>query len=136
MEETSEYEKKANDFLTKHNIKFSARFKGDKCPLFCDGTCKHGERYLITFKRPSKSFSLSFWNSVNDMQEGKKPTAYDVLACIQKNDVGTFEDFCGDFGYSEDSIKASKTYKAVLVEWQKASKFFTPEELEEAQEIQ
>lgn len=65
----------------------------------------------------------------------KSPSAYDVLACITKNDPGTFEDFCNEFGYDTDSRKAEKTYYAVLAEWNSAKAFFSPEELIEMHEI-
>lgn len=64
------------------------------------------------------------------------PTAYDVLACIQKYDVGTFDDFCSEFGYDTDSRKAYKTYKAVLREWKNIEFLFTPEQIELLREIQ
>jgi hypothetical protein len=64
------------------------------------------------------------------------PTAYDVITCLQKYDVGTFENFCGDFGYDEDSRTAERTYKAVVEEYEALSNMYTPEELEEMQEIQ
>ena len=62
-------------------------------------------------------------------------SAYDLLVCIQKNDVGTFEDFCADFGCDTDSRRAEETYHAVCKEYQKVYKFFTAEELTELQEI-
>jgi hypothetical protein len=51
------------------------------------------------------------------MQKSKAPTMYDVIACLQKSDVGTFKNFCADFGYSDDSIKARETYLAVQEEY-------------------
>lgn len=66
----------------------------------------------------------------------KTPTAYDVLACLQKYPVGTFEDFCSEFGYDEDSRTAEKTYKAVLKEYNSLCTLFSDEELEQLQEIQ
>ncbi|MCR4331052.1 MAG: hypothetical protein NUV49_04215 [Patescibacteria group bacterium] len=63
------------------------------------------------------------------------PSAYDVLAAIQKNDPGTFHDFCMDFGYDEDSRRAEKTYEAVKEEYTQLSRLFTDSELEEMQEI-
>lgn len=136
----SEYERQVEDFLAEHGIKFNAAFKGDKCPLWCDGGHIHGDRYLITFSRRlgdrMKRFSLSFWNSLKDMEEGNKPHPYDVLAAIQKYDPGTLEDFCSGFGYDADSIKANKTYKAVCLEWDKVAGFFSLDELSELQEIQ
>lgn len=64
------------------------------------------------------------------------PNAYDVLSCITKYDPGTFEDFCSDFGYDEDSRSAEKTYNAVCEEWENISLLFTYEEIEQLQEIQ
>lgn len=63
------------------------------------------------------------------------PTEYDLLACLTKYDVGTFEDFCGEFGYDTDSRKAEDTYKAVKEEYEKVCALFTDEELTELQEI-
>ena len=54
----------------------------------------------------------------------RPPSAYDVLACLTKYDPGTFKDFCADFGYSDDSIKALETYRAVQEEWQEVNRMF------------
>lgn len=63
------------------------------------------------------------------------PTLYDVLACLQKYEVGTLEDFCSDFGYDNDSRTAKKTYKAVVKEYDKMCSLFSSEELEVLQYI-
>lgn len=63
------------------------------------------------------------------------PTAYDVLAAVQKYDIGTFEDFCSEFGYDTDSKKAEKTYNAVKEEYLNIARLFTEDELTEMQEI-
>lgn len=133
----SEYTEKAEKFLKEHDISFSAVMKGDKCPLWCKGDHIHGERYFITLKRKGtkQRYSLSFWNSLNDMQTGKKPIAYDVLAAIQKYDPQSLEEFCQEYGYYTDSIEANKVYKAVVKEWQSVAKFFSLSELEELREI-
>ena len=64
------------------------------------------------------------------------PSAYDVLACLQKYDVGTFENFCSEFGYDVDSRKAEKIYKAVCDEFTNVERLFSPDEIEILQEIQ
>lgn len=64
------------------------------------------------------------------------PTAYDVLASIEKYEVTTFEDFCSNYGYDIDSRKAYKTYKAVKREWENVKKLFSEEQLELLREIQ
>ncbi len=134
----SEYEKQAQDFIDSHGIRFKATFKGDKCPMWDDDKHIHGDRYLVMLSKPTtkQRFSLSYWNSLNDKKQGNKPTPYDVLACLQKYDPGTFENFCGDFGYDEDSRKAYTTYKAVVQQWHKVQQFFTITELGELEEIQ
>lgn len=63
------------------------------------------------------------------------PTLYDVLACLQKYDVGTFEDFCWGFGYDTDSRSAKKTYKAVVKEYDKMCSLFSENDLEVLREI-
>lgn len=63
------------------------------------------------------------------------PTAYDILACMTKYDLGTFSDFCSDFGYDEDSRKAETVYQAVRKEYQDLARIFSSDELEEMSEI-
>lgn len=54
----------------------------------------------------------------------RPPSAYDVLACLTKYDPGTFKDFCANFVYSDYSIKALDTYRAVQEEWQEVNRMF------------
>lgn len=63
------------------------------------------------------------------------PTAYDVLASLQKYDCGSFEDFCSEFGYDTDSRTAEKTYKAVKDEYTQLCTLFTDSEIELMQDI-
>lgn len=72
--------------------------------------------------------------SANDSRIAKHkgrqtPTAYDVLACVQKYPLGSFEEFCNDFGYDSDSIRALSVYGAVAEEYQRIRAFFTADEL-------
>ena len=77
-----------------------------------------------------------FGNVVNDkIVRPIAPTLYDVLTCLQKYDVGTFEDFCSEFGYDTDSRNAKKTYKAVVKEYDKMCSLFSNDELEVLTEI-
>ena len=64
-----------------------------------------------------------------------KPTCYDVLACMTHYDPGSFQNFCDDYGYSNDSIRALKTYLAIQDEWENLRRIFTSEQLEELAEI-
>jgi hypothetical protein len=132
----------------------------DKVNTFPRKSHIHGKHYRCTVSGEGRGHvAYDFWNSYADeeanhkrtrpmnqydtMQEfmkarkapNQEPTAYDLLACIEKNERGTFKDFCADFGYSDDSMKAFDVYRAVQEEYSKTRRFFTAAELEEMQEI-
>lgn len=67
---------------------------------------------------------------------GKVPNPYDVLACLTSSEVGSFKDFCDNYGYDEDSRQAERTYKKVLEEWKNVKMLYSDEEIEKLQEIQ
>jgi hypothetical protein len=88
--------------------------------------------FKLRLQRGRKSYTFTFGQSI---ASGKKaPTLYDVLACVQKYDVGTFDDFCSEYGY-EHSKDAEKTYKAVCKEYNAIERLFTSDELQILQEI-
>lgn len=129
----------------------------DKVDVYPRRTHIHGKHYRCTLSRKGRGHvSFDFWNSYADEEynalgtksyrlgehfrkyerNGKRtPTAYDLLACLQKSDPGMFENFCDEFGYDYDSRKAEQTYHAVQQEWRKIQRFFTPAEIEALQEI-
>ena len=131
-QDTETYEQHANRLLSEMGVKFQSsyitygkHFADDKEPRHI---------FKATFSRGSKSFSIRFGQSIQAGAE--PPCAYDVCACLQKYDCGSFTDFCYEFGYDTDSRTAERTYKAVCKEYNKVSNFFTLEELEILQEIQ
>jgi hypothetical protein len=94
----------------------------------------HNYRFLYPEKFPKNVYEEKYGDF--KVIQGEAPNAYDVLACITKNDPYTFENFCSEFGYDTDSRKAKKVYKAVLNEWQNISMLFSDSEIEKLQEIQ
>ncbi len=96
-------------------------------------------KYIKNGKFDESGFKLkSGWQfaSCDKIVLPKAPGAYDLLASITKYEVGSFEDFCGEFGYDTDSRRAEKTYEAVKEEYAKVCSIFTDEEMEQLQEIQ
>lgn len=89
-----------------------------------NGGCRTGN-YSINDIEKYKSGGMTI-----TLIKGEAPTLYDVLACIQKYEVGNFESFCDDFGYESDSITAKKTYKSVSKEYDKICSLFSNEDLE------
>lgn len=135
------YQQQANDFLINTQTTMSvARTLDNNCPQWCDENHEHGDEYKITFKRGRKSTSLQFWNSYKDKQKGKQPDAYNVLASISGDMYAkdmTFADFCSDYGYSDDSIKAKLMYSALVRQSINLNKIWSDSrEIELLQEIQ
>lgn len=91
--------------------------------------------FKITLKKGGKQFTFNFGQSI---AEGtNEPTLYDVLACLQKYDVGSFVDFCREFGYSgydqytgRIDKQSLKIYNAVVKEYEGMQRLFNSEELE------
>ncbi len=154
----SEYEQIGLDFLKKWNMTFSAKFIEDHAKFPTErkhnndraqsGQCHDVYRVSFFKKNPEddgftartsfkfyQSIANSHWNGFNDIKE---PTAYEVLACICKDDPGTFENFCDEYGYDNDSIKDRKVWRACVNEWKKVELFFgfDTDCLEELREIQ
>lgn len=151
----NEYIKQATDFLQKTHAKMKIEYVG----LAVNKEWKEKEKrclYEITLTSPRGSMTFDFWDSIRNtkirtmpfdsynVQANKElaakkkaavPSVYDVLACLQKCDPGTFKDFCSDYGYDEDSRAAERIYFAVQKEYTQLARLFTPEQMEELTEI-
>ena len=132
----SEYEVKANEFLKANNIRFSVFYVGETIPNWDDN---YRSEYKCRFynRNTKKSMTVHFFQSLHD--SGIEPTSYDVLACLQKYEVGTIDDFVFEFGYEvkswEDVKKIEKTYKAVKREYKNVLRVFG-DCMDELQEIE
>lgn len=138
----TDYQKQAADFMDKTGTKMDLKFIGN-FPYFDDDK-ESRDVYQVTLTRGTKSYSFRFGqclansgDKVKRNPHGKTmydhelinrkrimPTAYDILACVQKYDVGTFSDFCSEYGYDTDSRKAEKTYFAVQEEFKNINNLF------------
>lgn len=145
---TTDYEKQAADFLEKFGIKFRATLSDSKPALWEPA----GHHYRVTLnhtkpchvgngrsKNYGKHLVFDFWGSKADMDNKRTElSAYDVLACVS-SDVHTpetFKEFCDEFGYDTDSIKAKQTFERANRFAKRLRDFFTQEEIEQLQEIQ
>lgn len=64
------------------------------------------------------------------------PTAYNVLACIEKYIPEDFQDFCDNYGYDNDSISAKKIFKKVQKQALRINSLYNDEEMQELMEIE
>ena len=140
--ERTDYKAQGQKFLDAYGFSLKVAFKGDRCPPWEAGQCVHGDRYRITIRRRwsnpvsslnvGKSISFDFWGSQADMLANKRPTPYDVLACISSDaHAPTDPDEVGEeFGEMRPSQATAIARFAARLQ-----AFFTEEELEALSEI-
>lgn len=72
--------------------------------------------YRLWLKIPNNLyhwFSQLKKEKAENLRIENRPDEYSILACLEKYDPETFEDFCMSFDYDTDSIKARETFEAV-----------------------
>lgn len=78
-------------------------------------------------------------NQLKALKETAIPTPYDILACLQKYEVGTMNDFFDEFGCevhsADDMFCFMNTYNAVVKEYRDLCRIFTSEQMEMLREI-
>ncbi|MGN0318699.1 MAG: hypothetical protein ACI4E1_12285 [Lachnospira sp.] len=135
----NEYVKQAQDFLTSCNATMQITYTGISTNKDWDDK-KLRNTYSVTITTPKGSMKIKFWDSIYNTEHAIKPTEYDILACLEKYDVGTIDDFVSEFGFEvhkwADVKRIENTYKAVVKEYQDICRCFTPEQIEAMQEIQ
>lgn len=127
-----DYEKQAIDFAKKFGVKLEQVGNPEYRSYFVDDKER---RYVFKMEltREKKTYTFTFGQSIAG--GAKTPTMYDVLASLTNYDPESFEDFCGNYGYDENSRKAEKIYKAVVKEWENVERLFS-DCLDELREIQ
>jgi hypothetical protein len=146
--EPTEYDLQAQRFIEKTGLKIRKVYCGHG-PYF-DGDKESRARWEITIERADhRPITFMFGASIVDswaVSEGHSwrrsvkfrkdpPTDYTILSCVEKHDPGTFDDFCAEYGYDNDSIKARETYFAMQKQWSGIRGLFNNDELAELQEI-
>lgn len=114
---------------------------------------KGGSRfqYLVTITREGVQVSFDYFGSVNDYKYetgarritghlyGKRkettppsPILYNVLSCVRSDFYcpENFPDFCVEYGYDEDSIKAQNIFNDCVKHARKLKSVIKPEEIE------
>lgn len=134
----NEYQKQALDFLAKANAKMQITYDSfQRNPLWNETFNR--EKYLVIIATPQGKTSFFFWNSVYNHTNRIKPNEYDILACLEKYDVGTFNDFISEFGYNiddyRDEQRVKRIYNAVCKEYENLCRIFTPNQMKMLREI-
>ena len=135
----TEYEQQALDFLKACNATMEINYIGkEECSW--DNNILHN-KYCFIITTPFGVMEDYFFDSRHNTINNIKPvSAYSILACLEKYDVGTIDDFVREFGYEvhcwNDVKRIEETYKAVTEQYNTLCNIFTPEQMEQLREIQ
>jgi len=114
------------------DLTISSVFKGDKKVPW--GTTDNWNNHKITVKNnvTGKKVSFEFWASIAKPDINEEDDLKSALSCFLNDGfyADNFEDFCSNFGYDNDSIKALKLFKACQRQSAKAFKILTYNEIE------
>jgi len=84
------HEEQANEVAKRLGLTVKAAYKGYRCPKWCDGNHVHGDLYRVTIQAQrmggfDNAVSFDYWNSLHDKADNKRPTTYDILACVSSD---------------------------------------------------
>jgi len=135
MQETVESSK--NGWISKQ-IKVTFAFEG--CRRYFDDDKESRNCYIVTVSYNGKKTSFTYGDSIADTQAGLKPKKNDILEIITSDFFYTkeyypnYEDFAGEFGYNEDSIKGLSIYEKCLKQGEKLHNVFSKDDVEKLRE--
>lgn len=124
----TDYNKLGTDFATKVGLTMKIVSTRYGKHSFDDKESRY--IFKITLRRNKKSYTFDFGQSVACGSD--VPSIYDVLSCLQKTDVGSYQDFCSEFSYDVYNMRGTgfnratlKTYKAVCKEFIAVDRLFS-----------
>lgn len=100
-------------FLERIGAKVTFNYVGKEVPKFWEDEPKYKSlhnTYDVTISRDGKEHTFRFYDSIYNTKKGAKPTSYDVISCLTKYDVGSFEDTCLMCGFQYDSMEERERY--------------------------
>lgn len=140
-----EYNQKALEFLNSCPAELEVYYSGTSINhLWSEKQPR--DMYSFVIKTPRGSMNGLFWDSIKNTKDRlakrnhpKRPSAYSILACLEKYDVGSMDAFMYEFGYeiksAKDIANFIQTYNAVIKEYNDLCRIFTPEQMEMLREI-
>ena len=133
----SEYDQQALDFLESTGTSFDIQYL--YTGTYFEGDTEERDIYQFTLKNDKGAYSSKFGDSIYNTKQGMKPSAYDVLACLETYCPDTFEDFCDEYGYQDRPLSehdsVMRIYLNVREQAQALRKLFSPEQLEQLADI-
>lgn len=131
------YEEQAMEFANKYGVKLKVLGSEYKVmESFDDDQARFV--FKCRLSRGRRRYTFEFGQSL--AAKDKKPTMYEVLACMAKWEAGSMEEFCREYGYDTLPMwkypMVKKIYLAVRREYQAMRRLFPEQEaMEELCEI-
>ena len=121
------------NFIAENKIKFSYNWVAERPDNLMS---KEMDHWRCVLKANGKTYT--FYYSQGYGYHHAEPVLASVLESLA-NDYDTsdltFEEFCSEYGYGEDSRKAEKVYRALRKETQALDRLFGEEGMEELRDI-
>ena len=127
------------------NFTVSAKFTGSKkAPWNNDSKNRMPENWnhhRVTVKNTDNGLftGFDFWCSVAEPQMKKEYGVLNAFYCFVSDAISgkeSFEDFCSEFGYDEDSRTAERTWKACKRSFEKLERIYDGDIYDLANELQ
>lgn len=87
----------------------------------------YANKYKCTIKYQKRQATFEYTDSVNNTNQGIEPKVKDLLSCLvmdYSSKDEDFDEFCSEFGYDNDSIKAQKIHQAIIKNADKMMRVF------------
>lgn len=106
------------------NFKIKAEFRGDMVAPW-NGNNYNYHKVIVKNAETGATTSFDFWASIARPELNRERDVLNAFYCFVSDAVagaGSFDDFCDEFGYNSDSIKALKTFRACEKSYNKFSR--------------
>lgn len=122
------------------NFLINSTFKGDKVAPWSDKQQNYNNHTItVTNTDTKQKISFEFWGSIMKPEVKTEDELLYAFYCFVSDAVSgnySFNEFCGEFGYDEDSRKAEKTWKACKKSLEKLNKIYNGDVYDLANELQ
>lgn len=135
----TDYEKKADEFMTETGTTMQAHYTGRR--KYFAGDTQARDVWSITLSNARGAYAFLYGDSLFNTEQAEnrgrrtKPSAYSVLACLTKDAPENVDDFAADYGYTKPS-EAIRVHKAIMREWEGVCELFNDAQIEKLREIQ
>ena len=126
--------------VTFKNFAITSTFKGDKLAPWSDKQQNYNNHIItVTNTETEQKISFEFWGNIMKPEVKTEDELLNAFYCFVGDAVSgndTFENFCSELGYNENSITAERTWKACKKSAEKLNKIYNGDIYDLVNELQ